>query len=230
MAASFVGGSVLWVMVGDRRLRSKRVAPQPRSWTEKQDEQGRREGARPEHVAQPCALSGTSMQMGEEGQGKGEADKEDEEGGADKEEYEEVEVEVEVEVPKFKPLPGLLVFPNLPLLGFWIFGAGQPSGGGDLRLDSVLIFLSVERRISCGSLLAFEPSCGARSCRLCRMHQERRKGARVAGLGRVRHRGGGRGQRRGACIRRAVGFGSCAEWQRRGTRELLQRGGHGGEL
>jgi len=27
-------------------------------------------------------------------------------------------------VPKFKPLPGLLIFPNLPLLAFWLFGAG----------------------------------------------------------------------------------------------------------
>tara|TARA_B110000046_G_scaffold116367_1_gene123415 strand:+ start:429 stop:629 length:201 start_codon:yes stop_codon:yes gene_type:complete len=66
------------------------------------------------------------MQMGEENeQGKGE-EEEHEEGGADEEDYEEVEIEVEVEVPKYKPLPGLLVFPNLPLLGFWIFGAGLP--------------------------------------------------------------------------------------------------------
>ena len=37
---------------------------------------------------------------------------------------ERLQVEVEVDVPTFRPLPGLLVFPNLPFLGFWIFNAG----------------------------------------------------------------------------------------------------------
>ena len=39
-------------------------------------------------------------------------------------EYEDVEVTVEVDVPPFRPLPGLLVWPNLPFLAFWLFGTG----------------------------------------------------------------------------------------------------------
>ena len=39
-------------------------------------------------------------------------------------EYVEEEEVVEVEVPKFTPLPGLLVFPNLPILAFWLFNSG----------------------------------------------------------------------------------------------------------
>ena len=38
--------------------------------------------------------------------------------------YEDVTEEVEVVVPTFKRLPGLLVWPNLPLLSVWLFGAG----------------------------------------------------------------------------------------------------------
>ena len=38
--------------------------------------------------------------------------------------YETTEVEVEVEVPAFRPLPGTLVWPNLPFLAFWIFIGG----------------------------------------------------------------------------------------------------------
>ena len=57
-------------------------------------------------------------------------------------EYEDVEETVEVVVPRFRPLPGFLVWPNLPVLGFWLFNAGlakkatallawQATSGGD---------------------------------------------------------------------------------------------------
>ena len=39
-------------------------------------------------------------------------------------EWEEVTVEEQVAVPTFKPLPGILVYPNLPVLAFWIFNSG----------------------------------------------------------------------------------------------------------
>ena len=41
--------------------------------------------------------------------------------------YEDVEQEVRVEVPMFRPLPEILVFPNLPMLAVWFFGAGLVS-------------------------------------------------------------------------------------------------------
>ena len=60
----------------------------------------------------------------EEGvEGEGSEDERGDEGG----ESEEIEEEVEVEVPLFRPLPGLLVFPNLPTLSFWLFGSGAHS-------------------------------------------------------------------------------------------------------
>ena len=39
-------------------------------------------------------------------------------------EYEEVDEEIQVHLPKFRPLPGLLVWPNLPMLVFWLFNTG----------------------------------------------------------------------------------------------------------
>lgn len=48
-------------------------------------------------------------------------------------------------LPSFRPLPSLLVFPNLPLLAFWLFALGITQ-----KATSLLAFASAEGGIACG--------------------------------------------------------------------------------